>query len=386
MSASNTLKSAPISLPQDGGHGRPATAAANAGAMRLGRSLAWPLLMGLLGLCLLPMLTQWRDVRYAVAQLGLLLLPLAALHALPILLDSRGWRALLRRLDPARGPSASYLWGAALVREAISNCTPLSGMGAFLAAVRLLNLKGVGPATAVASVVAESTLTLLTQMSLMLAAVAAWLLIMPAGAARHSHLLLPLMLCLLLLAGMVFLQSSRHARNLFSGILRRLRQAPRVVAMSDGLGAVYLALNRIYAQPRACLRAAAWQLAALAAAVAELWLMLSLLQCPRAALLALALSSVARLARSLAVLPAGLGLQELAFGGLMLGAGQDFGAGVAISLATRARDLLFGAPVLLGWLWLEHSHHGRGKALSEAVRADDTTLSPALPAMQESAT
>ncbi len=316
------------------------------------------LLLGLGMLCLLPMLTQWRQLLSAIELLGTALLPLAVLHALPILLDSRGWLALMRVLRPPRTPSWRYFWGAALIREAVANCLPLSGVGGFAVALRLMALRGVPTAQAVAGVVAESTLTLLTQMSLMLVAISAWLIAEPlirgvrvagVGVAATSAFLVALMFAL---------RRDGRFLGLLERLLRRLGGLHRAYSWSGALEAVYQGLDRIYVHRRVCMKVAVWQLAAMAAAVVELWLMLTLLNLPRPLLLALSLSAVARLTRSLSVaVPAGLGVQELAFGGLLLGSGLDFNAGVAISVATRARDLMFGVPALLGWLLLERGQN-----------------------------
>ncbi len=318
--------------------------------------MAWPLLWASSGLWLIPTLLQWRDLRSALDLLGTILLLVAVLHTLRTLLDSRSWLSLLRALELSRLPSTRYLARAALIREAIGNCTSLSKTEAFAAAVRLLTLRGVESANATAIVVVESSLTLFTQIALIFAAILAWLFAMSPSILGGDPFDVLVAIALLSVAADLLLQRNWLSPDLFVSLLRRLSGVPRNGSKPAALNPVHLALNRLYEKPGACMVAATWQLAALAAGVAEFWVVLTLLHVSRPLLLALSLSGVVRIARSLAIgVPAGLGVQELAFGGLMAGAGQDFNLGLGISLATRVRDLLLGAPVLFGWPRLERS-------------------------------
>ena len=329
------------------------------------------------------MLTLWHQLLSAVGLLGGALLPLAAVHALPVLLESRGWLALVRLLQPPRAPSARYLWRAALIREAIASCLPLSGVGIFAVALRLLALRGVPAANAVAGLTAESTLMLLTQTSFVLVTMGARLCATSLGPDLRAAGTGLATLSVLLVAAVLVLHRYSPIPSLLERLLRRVGGLHQVHFKLGALDAVYRGLDRIYAHRQVCLVVALWQLAALAARAGELWLMLNFLHVPQPLLLALSLSTVARLTRSAAAaLPAGLGLQELAFGGLLLGFGFDFTAGVAISIATRARDLLFGIPALLGWLQLERSQNPRSTRGSSVGRsspmaqASDTNAAP----------
>jgi hypothetical protein len=96
--------------------------------------------------------------------------------------------------------------------------------------------------------------------------------------------------------------------------------------------------------------AIAWQLAGSAAGAIETWLVLRWLQHPVGIGTALALESLTQAIRHfIFVVPAGLGVQEagLVGFGYLVGLGND--ASIALSLAKRMREILFGVPALLYW-------------------------------------
>jgi len=317
------------------------------------------LLAGLVILCTVCALSGWRAASSGIRSLGWTVVPLALLHALPILLDSRGWLALL--LIVRSRVSAARVWGIALVREAIASSFPFSGVGAFLVGVRLLFLRGVPASEAVSSITAESTIGLTTQFILMLAGGLAWSSIAGSGATVRPHQVLCLLAAAVGLGGVIALQRHIGFLRLVQRGLRRLSSMPQAAQASETLDAIYQSLDRIYAAPSACIRCAVWQLTALATGVGELWLLLVLLQVPHACAIALSLSGISRLTRSAAsMVPAGLGIQEAAYGALFLSGGLHFDIGVAVSMATRARDLVFSVPALLIWTYLEKTGKAAG--------------------------
>jgi hypothetical protein len=106
-----------------------------------------------------------------------------------------------------------------------------------------------------------------------------------------------------------------------------------------------------------------WQLLGLIAGSLETWLALRWLGQPVSPAAALVLESLTQAARQFIFLvPAGLGVQEAGFVGLgyLLGIGSDLA--IALSLAKRMREILFGLPALLSWYWTEghrELHHVR---------------------------
>jgi uncharacterized membrane protein YbhN (UPF0104 family) len=99
-------------------------------------------------------------------------------------------------------------------------------------------------------------------------------------------------------------------------------------------------------------RTIVWQLAALTGGCSETWLALRWLGHPLSLAGAVALESFTIAARSLIfVAPAGLGVQEAGLIGVghALGLGSD--VAMALSLAKRMREILFGLPALAAWQW-----------------------------------
>ena len=99
-------------------------------------------------------------------------------------------------------------------------------------------------------------------------------------------------------------------------------------------------------------RAVVWQLAGLIVGCSETWVALRWLGHPLSPAAAMVLESVTQAARSLIfVAPAGLGVQEAG----LIGVGQVLGLGsdvaMALSLAKRMREILFGLPALAAWQW-----------------------------------
>ena len=89
---------------------------------------------------------------------GWVLLWLVPLHALPILLDSLGWRVLIDRAVPQ-----GLLFWIASVREGINRLLPAANIGGELVGIRLLADSGVEGVSAAASVTTEVLLTLVSQ-------------------------------------------------------------------------------------------------------------------------------------------------------------------------------------------------------------------------------
>jgi uncharacterized membrane protein YbhN (UPF0104 family) len=118
------------------------------------------------------------------------------------------------------------------------------------------------------------------------------------------------------------------------------------------------AIRRVMSAHDLLALAVVWQLAGLIVGCSETWLALRLLGHPLSPAAAIALESVTQAARSLIfVAPAGLGVQEagLVEVGQLLGLGSD--VAIALSLAKRMREILFGIPALVVWQVTSRSRH-----------------------------
>ena len=110
------------------------------------------------------------------------------------------------------------------------------------------------------------------------------------------------------------------------------------------------AIRRLASAHKRLALATVWQLAGLIAGGSETWLALRWLGHPLSPAGALAIESITLAARSLIfVAPAGLGVQEAGLVGVghVLGIGSD--VAIALSLAKRMREILFGLPALAVW-------------------------------------
>lgn len=310
-------------------------------------------LAGLLGLTALLAHEGWQEVARILAQGGWLLLLLLPLHALPLLLDAQGWRTLLRTGVPGRQAKLGFLWWVAGVREAVNRLLPTASVGGELVGIRLAKLR-LDDATAIAaSIVVEVALTLFAQYLYTTLGVLMLLGAMPAGAPAWvvlAGLLLslpvPLLFALALRHGALFARLESLAR-------RVLGAEHSLAEMLDGArldGVIRALLGR----PGVLLQTLLWQLAGMLAGTAEVWFALRWLGQPVSLWQALAIEALTQASRQIAFfVPAGLGVQEAVL--LLLGELLGIGAPVALSLALlkRARELLFGVPMLLSWQWLE---------------------------------
>ncbi|WP_428311456.1 lysylphosphatidylglycerol synthase domain-containing protein [Hydrocarboniphaga sp.] len=319
----------------------------------------------LLGLAAIVWLAQRHgldDILRLLRQAGWPLLLLVPFHALPLLLDAAGWRALVAPHDREGRARLPFLFWASAIREAFARLLPLASVGGELIGIRLAMRRGLDGAAVTAGIVLQLLLAIGNQ--LLFALLGFGLLLLQPGASPLAHRIgvglllgapLPLVLLLGLRHGRLFERGQRLLNRIVGdGLQRRLAL--------DG-AALDRHVRGYLRQPRVLLAAAAWEFSGLVLGAFENWIALRLLGHPVDLLTALSLEAAVQAARHLLfVMPAGLGVQEAAL--LMvaplLGLSPD--QAIALSLCKRLRDLLFGVPALLSWPLLERSGPGAGKA------------------------
>ncbi len=313
-------------------------------------------LAGLAGLALAIAIVAaqgWPALREAFERAGLALLWIVPFHALPLLLDSAGWRVLLAQREPGRRVGVPALFWIAAVREAISRLLPVASIGGEIVGVRLATWFGIEGTTAAASVIVEVLLTLVNQY--LFTALGIVLLL---ASTRHADALGMLMTALGLglpipIALYLLLRHGRPFSWLESVAQRLLGAGSRLAELIDGtrLDAEVRALcSRAWRLAAAC----GWQLLGFIAGSFECWFTLRLIGHPIDAGAAIAIESLTQALRHLAfIVPAGLGIQEggLVLFGALIGLPAD--ASVALSLAKRLREIGFGLPALISWQWAE---------------------------------
>jgi len=284
-----------------------------------------------------------------LAQAGWLLLLLVPLHALPLLLDVMGWRALI-----AGRSRVSMLFLIATIREAINRLLPVANVGGDIVGIRLLAQQGTEGTWAAASVIVELMISLIAQFIFVAVGVMCLLQLMQSirgwgwlllGLAASVPLLA--LFAALLRNGSIFSRFERLAERLLgngtqgAGVFRRGAQLDA-------------AIRELFARHGCLARALGWQLAGVVLGCAETWLALRWLGHPVGFAAALAIESLTQAARHfIFIVPAGLGVQEAGLIALGRALGFDSDVAIALSLAKRMREVLFGLPALAAWQWLE---------------------------------
>jgi len=292
-----------------------------------------------------------------LSQAGWVLLWLVPLHVLPLLLDVMGWHTLLWRADPGRRAGLVALFGFAAVREAVNRLLPVANIGGEIIGIRLLMLRGVPGAGAAASVIVETVLAMLSQFMFALLGLLCLLHVTAAQAWTGNILLmlagtLPVIVALLLLLryGSMFERCGRWIERLLAEDSHWRPLLAQSGNLDEAIRALYHSHGRLLA-------ATGWQLVGYVTATLETWLVMRWLGRPVTLGNALALESVAQAVRNFVfIVPAGMGVQEaglIALGALL---GISGPAALALSLAKRMREILFGLPALLGWQWFEARH------------------------------
>ncbi len=285
-----------------------------------------------------------------LAHAGRVLLWLVPLHALPILLDSLGWRALIARTRQTR---VGTLFWIASVREAINRLLPAANIGGEIVGIRLLADTGVDGVTAAASVTTEVVLTIFSQYLFVALGVVCLLKLTHTVELADDVLIglgasLPVIVlpAVLLRYGSVFERMERLAV--------RVLGEEKLGFLAGQSASLDAAVRELFADRPRLLTTMAWQLTAMVSGSIETWLALRWLGSPVTFGAAVALESLTMTVRNFIFLvPAGLGVQEASLVGFgaLLGINGDLA--LALSLVKRMREILFGVPALVSWYWVE---------------------------------
>jgi putative membrane protein len=324
-----------------------------AGCHRVKTAVYWTALVGLL---LATAVLAWAGLPELVRTLtiaGWSLLWLAPFRIFPVALDGAGWRLLVRARAPqARWP---YLVWVAAVREAVNSLLPVFGPGGAVVGVRLLMQRAVTSSFSAASVIVEGTVTLASQFLFVLIGIALFVSQHLGAETRLiPHILPGLLITLAVLILLFFAQSHSGLFHRAEALMDRFADKwdlRRLIGSPTGL---HRDLRMLYAQRRVVIRSGLWQLAGLLAGAGEVWLALYLFQQPVSLSSALLLESLGQVVRTAAfMMPAGIGVQEASFALFAPMVGLSPQVGVALALAKRLREFVFGIPVLASWQWAE---------------------------------
>ncbi len=281
------------------------------------------------------------------------LLWLVPFHILPVALDSAGWRVLLR----ARAPQArlSYLVWVAAVRDAVNSLLPIFGPGGAVVGVRLVMQRAVSGSLSAASVIVEGTVTLASQFLFVILGVAMFVSQHLGAETRLIQDILPgLIIALLGLILLFFVQCHPGLFHRAEALMDRFADRWDFRESIGSPVRLHGELRLLYAQRRAVVQSGLWQLAGLLSGAGEVWLALHLFQQPVSLASAILLESLGQVVRTATfMVPAGVGVREASFALFAPMVGLSPQVGIALALAKRLRELVFGLPVLASWQWVE---------------------------------
>lgn len=255
------------------------------------------------------------------------------------------WWTLL----PCRHRALLLVW-ARMVRDAVSNCLPLSAVGGFVFGARVANLGGLAWPMASASMLADITSEFFSQLvfaagglAILVAAQPRWQIAFPFAVG----------IGLGVVGGVAFVALQLGS----AGLAERLRQrfgsaflavlAARTAQMQNELAQIYAAVPRFGL-------ASLVHLAGWVANGVGSWLIMRFTGAAIGLPAALAIEALLQAALTIAfAVPGFAGVQELAYVGLggLFGLAPD--AAIAVSLVRRARDIAIGVPILLVWQFIE---------------------------------
>lgn len=280
-----------------------------------------------------------------IGQAGWPLLLLVPLHAMPLLLDVLGWRVLI--FERTALPS---LFLIASIREAVNRLLPVANVGGEVVGVRLLSRRAIRGTSATSSVIMEMLLNLVAQY--LFFELGLVLLLRITGSVQAPGVLLivftaPLPLVAL---SMWLLRSGTLLRSMEKLGTRLLDPDGGRFDVLAKLAALDADIRRLAVAHRRLALAVGWQLTGMIAGSSETWLALRWLGHPVSPAAAVVLESLTLVARSVFfVVPGGLGVQEAGLIGVGRLLGVDSDVALALSLAKRMREILFGLPALALW-------------------------------------
>lgn len=272
---------------------------------------------------------------------------IVSFHLPQMLCSALGWRALVEPTQYESRPRLRTYLLLRWVREAVNNLLPLAQIGGEFVVVRLLQLRRVPLAAAIAATTADLTLEVATQV---LFTLLGCLLLLQLGAdgALTSVVLESLGFAALLLAAL-FVAVWLGLAAVIERALLRLGSSFGWPATAQ-LSGLHDALLRCYRSPGRVLRAAFWHLASWLLGGIEVCLILHFLGQDVHLTTGMILESLGQAAKALGfAVPGAVGVQEGGYVvvGRVLGIPPELA--LALSLTKRLREVVLGLPGLALW-------------------------------------
>ncbi|MEI7606827.1 MAG: lysylphosphatidylglycerol synthase domain-containing protein [Rhodospirillaceae bacterium] len=273
---------------------------------------------------------------------ALLLVPL--FHLLPILATTLAWRSLL--LEQGWSLPIWHLIWYRWLADSVNALLPVAQVGGELVRGHLATRSGITGPVAAASIIVDLTLGLTSLVVFILGALA--LCIGGATAPAIENMIAPVALFTLMIASFYHVQRSDLPVKL-AHFMERQAGGSAWELISGGAASLNHELKALYAKPSVMVVSASWRLLAWLMGALEMGLALLLLGHAIGLRQALIFEGVSQVFRNIGfAIPGALGVQE----GGMIAAGSLIGLGpelaLTVSLVKRMRDLVLGAPALLG--------------------------------------
>lgn len=306
----------------------------------------------LIGLLVLVLLIAWQGIDEIFQLLyesgfSLLLLPIVWLPSFFVAVIS--WQLLF---PIKRTPPFKELFLALWMGRAINTLLPVATIGGEIAKARLLMLWGRGGIDASASVMVDKTVQAL--------ALVPWAIIgtsLLVYLAVDNELAVMIMLGTLLLGlgivGFILVQRAGMF-GFISRIIGKFNTSDGWGQITDNAHNVDAIVKEIYSDKKRFFTSIFWRTLGLILQTSEVWLACYLLGHPIGIIEALMLKSLTSIITDIAfIIPNGYGVQEGGY--VMLGAliGLTPDVSLAISLATRIRELMIDLPGLVYWHQIE---------------------------------
>ena len=238
-----------------------------------------------------------------------------------------------------------FTW-ARLVREAASDLLPFSQIGGLVVATRMLGEAGVPRPRVYASMIADMTTEMASQLVFSLFGVALVLsLLLDGGGAVSLRVPLAIGGAIMIALMIAFAAAQRWVLPLAGRMAQRI-----VPGSATATREVQVVLAATYDRHARIVLAFLLNLLGWVGSAGGAWVVLRLMQVPVSIRTALSIESVIFILRSAAfVVPGGIGVQEAGYALIAPLFGLPAESALALALAKRARDLAIGIPTLLLW-------------------------------------
>ena len=299
----------------------------------------------------------WNDNPVAVLALmrtaGLGLVLAGLVHVLPMLANARDWQTLIRG---AHRPSFFAMLRLVWIRESVNSLLPVARIGGEIVSFRLMRRWQVRSSTAVASLIVDMQLTLISQLLFTMVGIGFLLAHAQSNALRLADDLAWGVVALTPL--LVLFALVQHA-NPFERLTRVLNRVTsgQLAALAGRSVHIDRAIKLVWRRRGVVLRYLFWwQPLQCFATALEIWVALYFLGARVSFIEAVVIESLIQALSSAAFfVPGGLGVQEGGF--ILIGGalGLDPATCLALAGARRIRDLLIFVPGLFAWQIAESS-------------------------------